>query len=141
MMHVDFAHVFAAGMLLGTVASCSSGTDVSISSEMYLHTQDGLAYAGGGCMHLKLPASGGAAPGVRNGDINLQEGPDGDSFLVQVFSDEEPLAVRRYDQATLQSGAVDDFTVTTHARAVYTFRYWGGPCTLPPNDLDAAPLH
>ncbi len=119
-------------------ASCSSGTEVSISSETYLHLADRLKYAGGGCMHLKLPASGGATPGRRIGDFNMQEGPDGDSFLVQVFSDDELLATRRYDEAILRSGRIDEFSITTHLGSVYTLRYWGGPCTNPPNDLDAS---
>jgi hypothetical protein len=118
--------------------ACSSGTDVSIASETYLHKGNSLVYAGGGCEHLKLPGSGGAEPRPRIGDFNMQEGPDGDTFLVQVFSDQDLLALRRYDESMLQSGKVDEFTITTHLGAIYTLRYWGGPCTSPPNDLDAS---
>ncbi len=124
--------------LLG--CACSSGRDISISSETYLHRDATLKYAGGGCQHLKLPGSGGAKPGPHLGDFNMQEGPDGDTFLVEVFSDDELLATRRYDEAMLQSGMVDEFTVTTHLGAMYTFRYWGGPCSTPPNSLDASSL-
>src|SRR5260370_41563284 len=102
--------------ILGVIlsASCSSGTEVSIASETYLHVADRLKYTGGGCMHLKLPASGGATPGRRIGDFNMQEGPDGDSFLVQVFSDDELLSTRRYDEAMLRPGRIDEFSITTH---------------------------
>ena len=122
------------------LSACSSGTDISISSETYLHQGDTLRYAGGGCQHLKLPAKGGTTPGRRIGDFNMQESPDGDDFLVQVFSDDELLTSRRYDEAMLRSGKIDEFSITTHLGSVYTLRYWGGPCTNPPNDLDASPL-
>jgi len=130
----------AVGLSAGLLISCSSGVEVSIASETYLHQGNTLKYAGGGCMHMKLPGSAGAAPARRLGDFNMQEGPDGDSFLVQVFSDDELLAARRYDEAMLRSGSIDEFSVTTHLGSVYTLRYWGGPCTTPPNDLDASSL-
>ena len=57
-------------------------------------------------------------------------GPDGDSFLVRVFSDDELLTSRRYDEATLVSGKVDEFSVTTHLGVVYTLCHWGGSCAL-----------
>jgi hypothetical protein len=117
-----------------------SGTEVSISSETYLHKGDTLKYAGGGCEHLKLPSWSEAGPAPRLGDLNMREGPDGDGFLVTVFSDEELLATRRYDERMLQSGNVDEFKVTTHAGAIYTFRSRGGACSLPPNDLAASSL-
>jgi hypothetical protein len=131
--------VASLGMALVTYG-CSSSTEVSISSENYLHQGETLKYAGGGCQHLKLPSSGGAKPGQHIGDFNMQEGPDGDTFLVRVFSDDELLATRRYDEPMLQSGKVDEFTVTTHLGSTYTLRYWGGPCSNPPNDLGASSL-
>jgi hypothetical protein len=131
---------FAVGLCASLLISCSSSVDVSIASETYLHQGDTLKYAGGGCTHVKLPSSGGAAPGRRIGDFNMQEGPDGDGFLVQVFSDAELLTARRYDEAMLRSGSIDEFSVTTHLGSVYTLRYWGGACTTPPNDLDASSL-
>src|SRR5436853_7491698 len=86
----------AAALSAVLLTSCSSGTEVSISSETYLHRGDTLKYAGAGCVHLKLPASGGAVPGRRIGDFNMQEGADGDSFLVQVFSDGEAVNDRMH---------------------------------------------
>jgi hypothetical protein len=60
------------------------------------------------------------------GDFNVSEGPDGATYVVRVFSDQDLLRTRRYDGATLASGRIDEFSVTTHAGAVYTLRYWGG---------------
>jgi hypothetical protein len=48
---------------------------------------------------------------------------------VQVFSDTEVIATRRYDVPMLLSGRVDEFTVVTHSGATYTLQYWGGPCS------------
>ena len=45
-----------------------------------------------------------------------------------VFSNQALLAARSYSVAMLNSGQVDEFTVTTESGAVHVFRYWGGAC-------------
>ena len=98
---------------------------------VYLHDGESLAFRGGGCSDALLPGSGAADDrGPRVGDFNFSEGPDGDTWLVRVFSDQELLTSRRYDEAMLASGTIDEFSVTTHSGAVYTLRYWGGPCAV-----------
>ena len=113
-------------------ASCSShGDRFTVNEIIDRHEGANLVFAGGGCSYVSLPGAGGAddtAP--RAGDFNFSEGPDGDSFLVRVFSDDELLTSRRYDEAMLASGKVDEFSVTTHLGVVYTLRYWGGSCAL-----------
>jgi len=99
--------VATAGIAL-VACGCAPSTEVSISSETYLHQGVNLKDAGGGCQHLKLPSSGAAASGPHLGDFNMQEGPDGDAFLVRVFSDDELLTTRRYDEPMLQSGKIDE---------------------------------
>ena len=49
---------------------------------------------------------------------------------MRVFSDDELLTSRRYDEAMLASGKVDEFSVMTHLGVVYTLRHWGGSCAL-----------
>jgi hypothetical protein len=44
----------------------------------------------------------------------------------RIFSESDMLAERRYSEAVLASGRVDEFSVTTHAGVVYTLRYCGG---------------
>jgi hypothetical protein len=113
-------------------ASCSSpGDRFTVNEVIYRHDGQTLTFAGGGCTYVSLPGSGGGSDkGPRIGDFNFSEGPDGDSYLVRVFSDQDLLTSRRYDEAMLGSGTVDEFSVTTHIRAVYTLRHWGGPCAL-----------
>jgi hypothetical protein len=113
-------------------ASCSMRQDrITINEVAYLHDGQILAFRGGGCTYVLLPGSGGADDrGPRVGDFNVSEGPDGDTYLVRVFSDQELLISRRYDEAMLASGRIDEFSVTTHSGAVYTLRYWGGPCAV-----------
>jgi hypothetical protein len=84
---------------------------------------------------MTLPGSGGSSSGGGPGEFSVTEGPDGDAFMVRVFSDQQLLASRTYGVAMLRSGRLDEFTVTTHSGAVYVLRYWGGTCP----DLDAAP--
>jgi hypothetical protein len=128
------ATLLVAGTLMAAVpsiGSCSSAqSHYTVNSVAYLHDGQNLVFRGGGCAFVALPGAGGADNrGPQVGDFNVTEGPDGDAYLVRVFSDQELLALRRYDEAMLASGRVDEFDVTTHARAVYTLRYWGGPCS------------
>ncbi len=98
---------------------------------------DILVPEGGGCESMKLPSSGGGATtsgGPVSGDISHSEGPEGDAFVVRVFSGQELLATRSYGVAFLESGHSDEFTVSSHSGTVYVFRYWGGSCA----DLDAS---
>jgi hypothetical protein len=123
-------------VILGlSTAACSGsgggGEKVTLNEATYLQTSAGRVSAGSGCMSALLPAgTAEAPPGVDShaGDFNHSESTDGDAFLVQVFSDSELLATRRYDAVTLQSGRVDEFAVVTHSGAKYTLRYWGGSC-------------
>jgi hypothetical protein len=118
-------------VLGGSSASCSSGTRYTVNEAIYLHDGQSLASRSGGCTYVTLPGSGGADNvEPRVGDFNVAEGPDGDTYLVRVFSDRDLLASRRYDEAMLASEHVDEFSLTTHTGAVYTLRYWGGPCAL-----------
>ena len=114
-----------------SMGSCSSAQNhYTVNSVAFLHEGQNLVFRGGGCSFVALPGAGGADDlGPRVGDFNVTEGPDGDAYLVRVFSNEELLAIRRYDEAMLSSGKVDEFDVTTQAHAVYTLRYWGGACT------------
>ena len=112
-------------------ASCASGDRFTVNEAIFLHVGSGLESRGEGCSQVSLPGSGGASDaGPHAGDFNFTEGPDGDAFLVRVYSDQDLLTSRRYDEAMLASGRVDEFSVTTHAGAVYTLRYWGGACAL-----------
>jgi hypothetical protein len=65
---------------------------------------------------------------VEGSDFEVTEGANADAVVVQVFSDTDLLESRRYDEAMLRSGSVDEFTVTTHAGRSYVLRYWGGSC-------------
>jgi hypothetical protein len=122
----------AAAAALGlSLLSCSPGNQFTVNEAIYLHEGDTLAPRGGGCTSVTLPGLGGAInAGPQVGDFEVAEGPDGDAYLVRVFSNHDLLALRRYDEGMLTSGRVDEFSVTTHAGAVYTLRYWGGPCHL-----------
>ena len=64
--------------------------------------------------------------------LNVAEGAVGEAFVVHVFSDHDLLTSRSYDESMLESGQVDQFSVTTHSGAVYTLRYWGGACGTEP---------
>jgi hypothetical protein len=133
-MHNDRGNhcIALAAIALACVAlvSCSSGTRYIVNEQQYMHDGQNLVPAGSGCSDITLPGSGGADnTGPRAGDFNFAEGADGDSYLVRVFSNQVLLVTRRYDEATLASGRVDEFSVTTQGGAVYTLRYWGGPCT------------
>jgi hypothetical protein len=138
-MHDRASKLLATATLLVAAplsASCSSQTDhFTVNEAAYLHDGATLAFRGGGCSFISLPGSGGADDrGAGAGDFNFTEGPDGDTFLVRVFSDQELLIERRYTETMLASGTVDEFSVKTHAGAVYTLRYWGGPCKAPGAD-------
>jgi hypothetical protein len=134
-MHARLRGSLAAAALAMTVqlsASCSSqGDRFTINELIDRHERADLVFAGSGCAEVSLPGAGGADDTrPRAGDFNFSEGPDGDSFLVRVFSDDELLTSRRYDETMLASGKVDEFSVTTHLGVVYTLRYWGGLCPL-----------
>jgi hypothetical protein len=134
-MHDRVRWLLAAATLAMTgplSASCSSpGDRFTVNEVIERHEGANLVFAGGGCSDVSLPGAGGADDtGPRAGDFNFSEGPDGDSFLVRVFSDDELLISRRYDEAMLASGRVDEFSVTTHLGIVYTLRHWGGSCAL-----------
>ncbi len=90
----------------------------------------------GGSGPLALSPSGGGSVGTasQGSDFAVSEGGDANDVPVQVFSDNQLLVTRRYDEAFLRSGTVDEFTVTTHAGGSYFLRYWGGSCD--PLDAD-----
>jgi hypothetical protein len=129
----------AAALIAGSVAlaSCSSsGQRYTIGEVDYLQQGQTRTFEGGGCTRVLLPASRGLGPsGPGVGDFNVTEGTDGDAFVVRVFSDQELLAMRTYDEATLASGKDDQFSVTTHSGAIYTLRYWFGACTMGPDGV------
>jgi hypothetical protein len=122
----------AAFLVLGlSSGSCSPGERFTVNEAIVRHVGNTLTPAGSGCANITLPGSGGADnSGPRVGDFSVTEGPDVDAYLVRVFSDQDLLAERRYGEAMLVSGSVDEFSVTTHKGAVYTLRCWGGPCSL-----------
>jgi hypothetical protein len=123
--------LISAVFTIGLSQACSSsGATVTVNEAIFLHEGNSLVSRGAGCSYVRLPASSGGLRGPRLGDFNFSEGPDGDTFVVDVFSDNELLATRRYDEAMLRSGRIDEFTVRTHLGAMYTLRYWGGSCAL-----------
>jgi hypothetical protein len=130
-----FLSTVVAWASVASMLSCSdAGEPVTINERMLLREGDDLTPRGGGCSWMKLPSSGRVSSGGGSGDISFAEGPEGDTFVVRVFSEQEPLMTRSYSIAMLRSGQVDEFAVTTHSSAVYVFRYWGGICA----DLDAS---
>jgi hypothetical protein len=119
----------AASVALVCMPSCSGGGEpVTVNERMFLRVGDVLIPKGGGCSWTKIPSMGQTSSGGVDGDISVREGPEGDAFVVRVFSDQELLASRSYGVAMLNSGKLDEFTVSTHSNAVYLFRYWGGVC-------------
>jgi hypothetical protein len=115
--------------LLGAASSCSPETHYTVNEAIYLHAGDAMAFRGGGCTFIQLPGSGGASnDGPHPGDFAVTEGPDGDAFMVRVFSDDTLLTERRFDEAQLSSGNVYEVSVTTHSGDAYTLKYWGGTC-------------
>jgi hypothetical protein len=123
-----------AALVAAVSLSCSSGEQVVINQRMFLREGETLVPKGGGCLWMRLPSSGRASSGSANGDISVQEGAEGDAFVVRVFSGQQLLQSRSYDASWLRSGQVDEFDVTTQASALYLLRYWGGTCA----DLDAS---
>src|SRR5436190_21870693 len=122
-----FLRAMAASMALVSMVCCSDGGErVTVNERMFLRVGDALMPEGAGCFQTKIPSSGQASSGGGNGDVAFQEGPEGDAFVVRVFSDQALLASRSYSVCMLNSGQLDEFTVTTHSGAVYVFRYWGG---------------
>ena len=95
-----------AALTLLLSASCSSGDRYTVNEAIYLHDGASLSSRGSGCVFVTLPGSGGADNGgPRVGDFNVTEGADGDAYLVRVFSDQDLLTSRRYDEAMLGVGA------------------------------------
>ena len=124
-----FLSAMAATTALTSILCCSDGGErVTVNERMFLRVGDALMPEGAGCFQTKIPSSGQASSGGGNGDVALQEGAEGDAFVVRVFSNQALLAARSYSVAMLNSGQVDEFTVTTQSGAVYVFRYWGGAC-------------
>jgi hypothetical protein len=122
--------------IVAAIATSACGSDhVVVNERMLLQQGSALVPEGGGCMWTTLPAAVGGALGAGGGDISVAEGAEGDAYVVHVFSDDALLASRSYSAPMLESGQLDEFTVTTHAGSVFVFRYWGGSCA----DL-AAPL-
>jgi len=118
-----------AGALL---VSCSSSAShrFTMNEAFFLHQADSLVPSGSGCISFFLPTDGvgpssSAGSADNTGDFRVDEGVQGDAYVVQVFSGQALLASRRYDEAMLASGRVDEFDVTTGQGAVYTLRYWG----------------
>jgi hypothetical protein len=113
--------------------SCSSPGDlVTVNEAIFLQSTSGLVPRGSGCTRVHLPGSGGGSRPPTSSDFSFTEGPDGDAFRVDVFSNDDLLASRRYGESMLHSGRLDEFTVTTHSGANYLLRYWGGgPCAAP----------
>jgi hypothetical protein len=119
--------------------SCSAGGVPVTLNEAIFRNEPGESRvsAGSGCMSARLPAAyGGDSQPVHGGDFSHSEATDGDAFLIQVFSDTELLATRRYDVTMLRSGHIDEFSVVTHSGTTYTLQYWGGPCVV---TLDESP--
>jgi hypothetical protein len=112
------------------IASCSSGGEpVVVNERMFLLSGSTLTSEGAGCSNVTLPGGGSPQAGGGLGDFSFAEGPEGDAFVVRVYSDRELLATRSYDEARLHFNQVDEFSVTTHSGAVHVLRYWGGACT------------
>ena len=130
------ALALALAALTGSLSSC--GRDlVGLNERIFVREGDSLNFNGGGCMTMQLPSSGsGAHSPVEGSDFEVTEGANADAMVVRVFSDMDLLASRRYDEATLRSGTVDEFAVTTHAGRRYLLRYWGGSCASLDGTLD-----
>lgn len=141
-MTYDDARRWLARSALGcsfiVLPSCSPGRTYVFNEAEFVHEGQTLVPAITGCEDIKLPGSSHVNdPGPHIGDFNTTEGADGDSYVVKVYSDADLLTERRYSEATLAEGTMDEFSVTTHSGAVYTLRFWGGHvCT--PFDLDAS---
>jgi hypothetical protein len=133
--HVQRAVSRFAAYSLGAVVgishlSCTRNLEtVTVNERVFSRNGDSLQFNGGRCKTLQLGSSRSFEPRPLEGsDFEVTEGEEADGMVVQVFSDAELLISRRYDEATLRSGAVDEFTVTTHAGRVYVLRYWDGRC-------------
>jgi len=112
------------------ISCVSCGRDLaSLNERVFVKEGDSLHFNGGGCMIMQLGDSRPIAPSpVEGSDFEVTEGTNADVVVVQVFSDTELLSSRRYDEAMLRSGTVDEFTVTTHAGRSYVLQYWGRSC-------------
>ena len=137
-MSTWFSKSFGAATLATALTlSCSGGEPVTVNERMFLREGQDLVAKGAGCMSMKLPSSGGgssSSSGSNDGDISLTEGPEGDVFVVRIFSGSTLVASRSYSAVWLDSGQMDEFDVTTRSGAIYLLRYWGGACA----DLDAS---
>ena len=131
----------------GTSLSCGQDL-VAVNDRIFVKAGGTWQYNGGGCMTVQLGGSSSLAPSPLGGsssvgtasqgsDFEVSGGGDANDVVVQVFSDNQLLVTRFYDEAMLRSGTVDEFTVTTHAGGSYMLRYWGGSCA--PLDADIDP--
>jgi hypothetical protein len=122
-----------------SLSSCGHDL-VTVNERIFVRKGGSLQYNGGGCMTMQLGGSSSPAPRspapppLEGSDFEVTEGEDANEVVVQVFSDNQLLVTRRYGEATLRSGTVDEFTVATHESSVYVLRYWGGTCA--PLDAD-----
>jgi hypothetical protein len=116
--------------LIGLV-SCSGDRRYVFNEQEYVVQGQTLMPTGSGCSNITLPGTDVGGQGVPHiGDFNFIEGAEGDSYVVRVFTDSDLLAERRYSEAAVASGRMDEFSVTTHSGAVHTLRFWGGhACT------------
>jgi hypothetical protein len=126
-MTYNDARTWLASAALGcsfiALASCSSspgGYTYAFSQEMWIHQGQAFMPAGAwGCNRVTLPGTSNGNDQIPHiGDFNFTQGDEGDSYVVKVYTDSDLLTERSYSEATLASGKVDEFTVTTHSGAV-----------------------
>jgi hypothetical protein len=121
------------------LASCSSEDKYVFNEAEFVHQGQALMLVGGGCSNITLPGTSNGNDRLSHiGDFNFTEGDEGDAYVVKVYTDSDLLVERSYSEATLASGKMDEFSVTTHSGAVYTLRFWGGHvCTELDRDASA----
>jgi hypothetical protein len=79
-------------------------------------------------------ASSSSGIGSSSGDLTVEEGEQGDRYVVVVSSFGEELAHRAYDREFLKSRKVDRFEVTTKLGKRFEFSYQGSKsCETPPS--------
>lgn len=131
---------FTALVVIGmSLPSCAPTTRVTVNSRTFVREGGHLTFESASCTSMELGGSGSGRPPpapMAGSDFQFTESEDGDVVLEQIFSDTELLASRRYDEAFLTSGKVDEFAVKTHAGKEYVLRYWGGSCTAPDSGID-----
>lgn len=84
--------------------------------------------AGGGCVAVHLGGGGSGATGTAGGGdgstLAIETSFGGDVVVVTVTEPGRLVAVRRYDEAFLRSGRLDEFTVTGSTGQSRLLRYW-----------------